>query len=141
MEKIALVIFFLMMGGIFITISIYFLLRLMNHINNSNIAKGKIMDKKEVEGISLQGELSYYFFKYKIQYSVDNIIIEKWADFKMNKKLKIGENIDVYYRKDSPEEFIIFPKSEKWLHILLFFMGIIFIIMGTLIFIKYNILN
>lgn len=140
MEKIGLVIFFLIMGGLFVTISVYFLLRLINHIKNSSIVKGEITDKKEVEGISLQGEPSYYFFKYKIQYSVNNIIIEKWADFKMNKKLKIGERIDIYYRKDNVEEFIIFPKSEKWLYILLFFIGKIFIIMGILIFIIYNML-
>lgn len=129
------------MGSMFITISVYFLLKLINHINNSKIIKGKITDRKEVKGISLQAEESYYFFEYKIQYSVNNTIIEKWADFKMNKKLKIGESIDIYYQKDNPQIFIIFPKSEKWLHILLFFMGIIFIIMAILIFIKYNVLN
>lgn len=141
MEKIGLVIFFLTMGGLFVTISVYFLLRLINHIKNSSTVKGKITDRKEIKGISLQGEESHYFFEYKIQYSFNNTIIEKWADFKMNKKLKIGENIDVYYKKGNPEVCIIFPKSEKWLHILLLFMGMIFIIMATLIFIKYNILN
>ncbi len=134
-----LLIVFILIGVVIFLFGIVFYLKLKNKLKYGIKTDGEIVNVKIEKTRALQGadELSDIYYKYEIKYNdSSNTKIVKWSDFQTQSKYDIGKIVEVIYNKENSEEFIIFPSSQKKLFIIFLFIGLVFLIIGTIILIK-----
>lgn len=132
-------VFFILIGLLIFLFGIISFIKLKKVLKYGIRTEGEIVNIKIEKTKSLQGadELSDIYYKYEIKYKdSSNVKIVKWSDFQTQCKYEIGNIVEVIYKKDIPEEFIIFPSTQKRLFIIFLFIGLVFLIIGTVIIIK-----
>lgn len=87
---------------------------------NGEVVETKINKNNEV------GEIHYPMMFSKVKYAISDKSYEVWSDYSDGINYEKGQQIEIYYNVENPNEIHIKPNQQKNLYL-------VFIIVGTLI--------
>lgn len=138
-NNIITAILFLFIGSAILIFGVYIYYINRKITKNGVKCKGKIIDieKKSIKGLQGADELRDIYFMYKVRYTtVSGQQIEKFTNEGVQKEYQIDDEIDIIYNSKNETEFLAFRKSQNTLVYSFVFLGILFILISILFFLK-----
>jgi len=138
-NNITLIIIFFLGGLAFLFFGIYVYKINRRIIKNGIKCKAIITDIEKKILKSMQGadDFNEIYFIYKVRYTtISGVQIEKFTNEGVQKQYQIGEEIEIIYNSKNETEFLAFQKSQDTLVYLFIFIGILFLVISILFFLK-----